>query len=158
MACVGVWVLTEWSVSCLGNSQSNTMKLPEVFYFAPYQLLRVLTFVGVWVVTVGSVSCLGNSQVIPKSCQKLVNLPPINCCMRWHVSCRGRKLTIQLRPTLLHKSPQAAADKKSAKKSCKWWVRGVRHSTYKTLTCKCECLPHNTLHLVSTLLPVTPLF
>ena len=27
----------------------------------------------------------------------------------------------------------------------------MRLFTYKTLTCKCECLPYNTLHLVSTL-------
>ena len=115
------------------------------------QLLIVVTCVGAWVVTKWLVSCLGNSQVITRSCLKLVNLPPINCCVWWHVSCRGRKPTIQLRPTLLHKSPQAAADKKICKKSCKGWVRGVRHFTYKTLTCKCEWLPHNTLHLVSTL-------
>ena len=117
-----------------------------------------MTCVGAWVVTKWLVSCLGNSQIITRSCLKLVNLPPINCCVWWHVSCRGRKLTIQLRPTLLHKSPQAAADKKSAKKSCKGWVRGVRHFTYKTLTCKCECLPHNTLHLVSTLQGTHPPF
>ena len=33
-------------------------------------------------------------------------------------------------------------------------VRGVRLFTYKTLTCKCECSPYNTLHLVSTLMPI----
>ena len=52
-------------------------KLPEIWKFAPYQLLPVVTCVGVWVVTVGSVSCLGNSQVITKSCLKFVNLPLI---------------------------------------------------------------------------------
>ena len=37
-------------------------------------------------------------------------------------------------------------------KTCKvFFLQVVRLFTYKTLTCKCEWLPYNTLHLVSTL-------
>ena len=70
----------------------------------PHKRLLVVTCVGVWVVTIGSVSCLGNSQVITKSSLKFVSLAPISCCLWWLVSCRGRKPTLRLRPTLLHKS------------------------------------------------------
>ena len=79
--------------------------------YAPHKRLLVVTCIGVWVVTVGSVPCLGNSQVITKSGLKFVSSAPISCCLWWLVSCRGRKPTLRLRPTLLHKSLQAAADK-----------------------------------------------
>ena len=58
------------------------------------------------------------TSLITKSCLLWVKLPLIIYCVWWHVSCRGRKPTIRLRPTLLHKSPQAAAVTKISKKSC----------------------------------------
>ena len=47
MTCVGVWVVIKGSVSCLGNSQVITKKLPGICKFAPDQLLPVVTCVGV---------------------------------------------------------------------------------------------------------------
>ena len=81
VSCVGAWVVTEWSVSCLGNSQAITKSCPKFVKFPPYQLLPVVTCVGAWVITKWLVSCLGNSQVITKSCLNLVNLLPISCFM-----------------------------------------------------------------------------
>ena len=81
VTCVGVWVVTVGSVSCLSNSQVITKKLPGICKFAPYKRLPVVTCVGVWVVTVGLVSCLGNSQVITKSGLEFVSLAPISCCL-----------------------------------------------------------------------------
>ena len=71
---------------------SSLISSMELFYIVNIALicLCVVTCVGVWVVTEWSVSCLDNSQ---------------------DVSCRGRKPTIRLQPTLLRKSPQEAADR-----------------------------------------------
>ena len=66
VTCVGAWVVTEWLVSCLGNSQVITKSCLK-FVIPPYQLLLEVTCVGEWVVTEWSVSCLGNSHVITRS-------------------------------------------------------------------------------------------